>query len=216
MIERREALKEDPYRSIAVWYDKLFEPINRGLSVLGLRLFLPKEGMAILDVGCGTGLHLELYRKYRCALYGIDPSSAMLKIARKRLGDSAKLHIGDASKMPYEDRSFDLVIAMLALHEMNQVTRSSVICEMKRVLKHSGRILLIDFHPGPIRPLQGWFTKLIITLSEIAAGREHFRNYRHFMSIKGLPTLITEHSLMIDKHRIVSGGALAEFLLKAE
>lgn len=206
-------MQEDPYHSVAQWYDKLFEPINRGLRVLGLRLFLPKEGMAILDVGCGTGLHLELYRKYRCAMYGIDSSPSMLEIAKKRLGDSAKLHLGDASEMPYEDRSFDLVIAMLALHEMNYVTRSSVIREMKRVLKHSGRILLIDFHPGPIRPLQGWITKLIITLSEIAAGRKHFRNYRHFIGIKGLPTLITEHGLVIEKQRVVSGGALAVFLL---
>ncbi len=209
-------MKEDPYRSIARWYDKLFEPINRGLRLLGLRLFLPKEGMAVLDVGCGTGLHLELYRKYRCVLFGIDPSPSMLEIAKQRLGDSAELHLGDASEMPYVDRSFDLVIAMLALHEMNQTTRVSVIREMKRVLKHSGRILLIDFHPGPIRPLQGWFTKLIITLSEMAAGRDHFRNYRHFMGIKGLPTLITEHHLSIEKQRVVSGGALAVFLLKAE
>ena len=214
--DRRRALKEDPYRSIARWYDKLFEPINKGLRLLGLRLFLPKEGMAVLDVGCGTGLHLELYRKYRCTLYGIDPSPSMLEIARKRLGDSAKLHCGDASEMPYEDRSFDLVVAMLALHEMNQTTRASVIREMKRVVKQGGRILLIDFHPGPIRPFQGWFTKLIITLSEIAAGRDHFRNYRHFMSIKGLPPLITEHHLLIEKQRVVSGGALAAFLLRGE
>ncbi len=209
-------MKDDPYRSIARWYDKLFEPINRGLRILGLRLFLPKEGMAILDVGCGTGLYLELYRKYRCAMYGIDSSPSMLEIAKKRLGNSAKLHLGDASGMPYGDRSFDLVIAMLALHEMNHVTRSSVIREMKRVLKDSGHLLFIDFHPGPIRPLQGWITKLIITVSEIAAGGEHFRNYRQFMSTKGLPTLITEHGLVIDKQRIVSGGALALFLLKTK
>jgi ubiquinone/menaquinone biosynthesis C-methylase UbiE len=86
---------------------------------------------------------------------------------------------------------------------------------MKRVLKNSGRILLIDFHPGPIRPFKGWLTKLIIFLSEVAAGREHFRNYRHFMTIKGLPALITEHALVVEKQRIVSGGALALFLLRA-
>jgi len=207
-------VKKDPYHSIAGWYDRLFEPINRGLRVLGLRLFLPREGMSILDVGCGTGLHLELYRKYRCAMYGIDPSPAMLEIAKKRLGDCAKLHLGDASDMPYDDGSFDLVLAMLALHEMSPATRSSVIREMKRVLKPGGRILLIDFHSGPLEPPQGWYTKLIITLSEIAAGREHFRNYRHFMRIKGLPALIAEHNLVVDKSRIVGGGALAEFLLK--
>ena len=206
-------MKTDPYRSLARWYDKLFEPINRGLRVLGLRLFLPKKGTTILDVGCGTGLHLDLYRKYQCALYGIDPSPSMLEIAQKRLGDAAKLHLGDASNMPYEDQFFDLVMAMLALHEMNPETRACVVQEMKRVLKQDGRILLIDFHPGPIRPLQGWLTKLIIIMSEIAAGREHFKNYRHFIRIKGLATLITEHDLAIEKERVGGGGALALYLL---
>ena len=209
-------MREDPYRSIARWYDRLFEPINSGLRVLGLRLFIPKKDMALLDVGCGTGLHLYLYRKYQCALYGIDPSPSMLEIAQKRLVDAARLHLGDASDMPYEDKRFDLAIAMLALHEMNPPTRSAVVQEMKRVLKPSGRLLLIDFHPGPIRPLQGWWTKLIIILSEIAAGREHFRNYRQFMAVKGLPALISEHNLAVEKQRIVSGGALAAFLLRAE
>jgi len=209
-------MTDDPYRFIAGWYDRLFEPINSGLRVLGLRLFIPKKGMALLDVGCGTGLHLDLYRKYQCALYGIDPSPSMLEIAQKRLGDAAKLHLGDASDMPYEDEYFDLVIAMLALHEMRPATRSAVVQEMKRVLKPSGHMLLIDFHPGPIRPLQGWWTKLIITLSEIAAGREHFRNYRQFMAIKGLPSLISEHRLAVEKQRIVSGGALAAFLLTTQ
>jgi ubiquinone/menaquinone biosynthesis C-methylase UbiE len=209
-------MRDDPYRAIARWYDKLFEPINRGLRVLGLRLFMPKKGMAILDVGCGTGLHLDLYRKYRCAMYGIDPSPSMLGIAQERLGDAARLHLGDASDMPYEGGSFDLVMAMLVLHEMKPATRSSVIGEMKRVLKPGGRMLLIDFHPGPIRPLQGWLTKLIITASEIAAGRQHFRNYRQFMAFKGLPTLISAHDLVTEKQRIVSGGALAAFLLSAQ
>ena len=125
-------MKQDPYHLIARWYDRLLERINKGLRLLGLRLFLPQNGMAVLDVGWGTGLQLELYRKYRCALHGIDPSPLMLEIASSRLEDSAKLHCGDASEMPYENRSFDLVIAMLALHEMNQTTRTSVMREMKR------------------------------------------------------------------------------------
>ncbi len=209
-------MRGDPYRSIARRYDRLFEPINQGLRVLGLRLFLPKKGMAILDVGCGTGLQLDLYRKYQCILYGIDSSASMLEIARKRLGDDAKLHLGDASHMPYEDQSFDLATAMLALHEMDPATRSGVVREMKRVLKPEGRILLIDFHSGPIEPFQGWLTKIIITFSEIAAGREHFKNYRQFMRIKGLPTITSDQDLSIEKCRIVGGGALALYLLSVK
>jgi len=169
--------------------------------------------MAVLDVGCGTGAHLILYRSAQVDLFGIDASPAMIEVARQKLGDRAKLHLGDASDMPYSDQSFDLVSSMLALHEMDPGTRSAVIGEMKRVLKKSGRILLIDFHPGPLRPVYGWIARTVIHSVEAVAGGDHFRNYRHFMRIKGLPTLIKEHQLAVEEWRTAAGGALALFLL---
>ena len=44
----------------------------------------------------------------------------------------------------------------------------------------------------------------MILLSEIAAGRWHFRNYRHFMSVGGLRHLIEESKLTIEKEKIVA------------
>jgi ubiquinone/menaquinone biosynthesis C-methylase UbiE len=99
---------------------------------------------------------------------------------------------------------------------MPRAVRSAVINESKRTLNEDGRILLIDFHPGPIQPLKGWLNKSIITFAEIAAGREHFKNYRDFMANKGLPELISTHGLSIDKEKIVSGGNIALFLLRSE
>jgi ubiquinone/menaquinone biosynthesis C-methylase UbiE len=176
-------------------------------------MFRPSKGMDILDVGCGTGSHLELYQRYECNLYGIDLSPSMLEVARVRLGDSIQLDLGDATNMPYEDHKFDFIISMLSLHEMAHQTRSGVLTEMKRVLKDDGRILLIDFHPGPYQPLQGWISKLIIFFSELAAGREHFKNYRQFIATKGLSTLATQHDLEVEKQNILAGGTFAIFLV---
>jgi ubiquinone/menaquinone biosynthesis C-methylase UbiE len=203
----------DPYRSFARIYDRLFDSMNKGLRLVGVRLFRPSGGMSILDVGCGTGSHLELYQRYKCQLYGLDLSPSMLAVAQERLGDTAQLDLGDATNMPYEDRKFDLVISMLALHEMDPETRSAVLDEMKRVLKDNGRILLIDFHTGPYQPLQGWISKLIILISEMAAGRVHYRNHRHFLAQGGLFGLTTQHNLEIDKQRILAGGTFAELLV---
>lgn len=204
---------KDAYRNIAGIYDRLFESMNRGLRLAGIRMFRPSKGMNILDVGCGTGSHLELYQRYECNLYGIDLSPSMLAVARVRLGDSIQLDLGDATNMPYEDHRFDLIISMLSLHEMAEQTRSGVLSEMKRVLKDDGRILLIDFHPGPYQPLQGWLSKLIILFSELAAGREHFKNYRQFMATKGLSTLATVHDLGVEKQNILAGGTFAIYLV---
>lgn len=200
---------KDAYRNIAGIYDRLFENMNKGLRLAGIRMFRPSKGMNILDVGCGTGTHLELYQRYGCHLYGIDLSPSMLDVARARLGDSARLELGDATSMPYENHEFDLIICMLSLHEMAQQTRSGVLSEMKRVLKDDGRILLIDFHPGPYQLFQGWISKVIIFLSELAAGREHFKNYRQFIAAKGLSTLATLNKLEVEKQNILAGGTFA-------
>ncbi len=202
----------DPYRKIASIYDRLFDSMNKGLKLVGIRMFRPSKGMNILDVGCGTGSHLELYQRYKCNLYGLDMSPAMLEVARERLGDTAQLDLCDAMNMPYTDDKFDLVMSMLSLHEMSPETRSAVLEEVRRVLKDDGYLLLIDFHPGPYRPLQGWISKTIIFFSELAAGREHFKNYRNFMATKGLATLIAEHHLKPVKQSILAGGTFAVYL----
>ena len=207
--------RDDPYRLIARWYDKLFRSTKMGLRAIGVSLFPPEKGMSVLDVGCGTGFQLEIYRKYQCVLHGIDASPSLLAIARERLGDAADLRLGDATRVPFEDGSFNLVTATMVLHEMAPETRARVMGEMKRVLERGGRILLIDFHPGPLRPIRGWTTKLVVVLSELAAGREHFRNYRQFMRSKGLPPLIADHGLTIEERGVAGGGALAVFLLSA-
>ena len=172
--------------------------------------------MWVLDVGCGTGSQLELYQRYKCDLYGIDLSPSMLEMARERLGDTAKLKHSNATNMPYEDNKFDLVISMLSLHEMSPETRSAIMNEVKRVLKSNGRILLIDFHPGPYQPLQGWVSKTIIFFSEIAAGWEHFKNYRQFMKSGGLLTFFEQHRLTIEKESVLAGGTFAIYLVSSD
>jgi len=203
----------DPYHRVAGIYDRLFDNMNKGLRLAGIRMFRPASGMNILDVGCGTGAHLELYRRYDCHLYGIDLSPAMLAVAQKRLGPNAQLDLGNATRMTYPDQTFDLVFSMLTLHEMDAPTRLAVIAEMARVLKPDGRVLLIDFHPGPYLPLKGWISKLIISISELAAGRKHFQNYRQFIRSGGLELTFNETALQLQKTSILAGGTFAVCLI---
>ena len=139
----------------------------------------------------------------------------MLRIAQKRLGETADLRLVNARTIPFEDGSFELVISMLAIHEMDQDSRVLALEQMKRVLKQDGRMLLIDFHPGPYRFPKGWLTKLVILCAELSAGRTHFHNYRHFISIGGLNSLIQSTGLIVEHERIVGGGGLVVYLLKS-
>ncbi len=203
----------DPYRKIARRYDVLIEPFIKHLRATSMKMVSFKEEMRVLDVGCGTGTYLNLYQKGSCKAFGMDRSPAMLDIARKKLGKRAKFHLGDASHIPYPDGTFDLVVAFFALHEMPAPMRSKVMSESKRVMNKDGRILLVDHHSGPVRFPKGWILKMMITCVELAAGQEHFRNYRNFLARRGVFPLITEHRLFVEKKKIATGGNIGLFLL---
>ena len=204
---------KDPYKKIAKTYDRYVEPSIAVIRQIGMKMYPPREGIHVLDVGCGTGTNLMLYHEAGCNVFGIDLSPTMVEVAQKKIGDRAEIRLGDASKMPYSDDSFDLVTGFLTLHEMPSQIRPAVISEMVRVMKHGGRILLIDYHLGPIRFPKGWMYKAIILFFEIMAGREHFRNYRDFLSRNCLAGLISTKNLRVSNEKIVSGGNVALFLL---
>lgn len=205
---------KDQYKNIATLYDRIFEPMNIGLRKIGMKIYPVKADMNILDIGCGTGAHLRLYQKEKCNIFGIDLSPAMLKVAQEKLGDDAELKLCDATETGFEDNKFDLILCSTVLHEMSQQVRVDVLKETKRILKSDGRILLIDFHPGPIRKLKGVYSKIIITISEILAGSEHYKNYRHFIKNGGLSSLIESLGFEVTDQKIVSGGNFGIVLLK--
>ncbi|VGO20589.1 class I SAM-dependent methyltransferase [Pontiella sulfatireligans] len=211
-----DTMNTDPYANSAKKYDIFIERFATSLRQIGMQVYPPREGMLVLDVGCGTGTNLNLYHKAGCKVFGIDASPAMLEEAKNKLGNQAELRLGSASEMCYPDESFDLVIGMLTLHEMCRDIRLQVMNEMVRVLKREGRILLIDYHPGSIRFPKGWIYKALIYFIEIAAGREHFRNFRDFLANNGMPGLIKSLKLTIKKTEIIGEGNLGAYLLCSE
>ena len=207
---------KDPYRRIARFYDAVVEPFNTALRRYVLRVARPEEGMRVLEVGCGTGANLLLYADAGCDVAGIDLSPAMIDVARRKLGDRADLRLGDAADMPFPDNSFDLVVSFLTLHEMPPAVRTPVMKEMVRVAGEDGRVLLIDYHPGPIRFPKGWFFKSVIFAIEFGAGWEHFQNHRDFLAREGLPKLVEDHGLEVVKEKTLTGGNIQVVLAKPE
>ena len=199
----------DPYKKVAACYDRLFERFNKGLWEIGLSLHPPQQHMRVLDIGCGTGAHLRIYQKAGCDVFGIDMSPSMLKQARKRLGRSGFLCLANAAKAPMVKRSFDLVLISFVLHEMPPAIRLDVLHAVKTLLKEEGRLIIVDYHPGPIKGMKGRALKLFIYCVEMAAGMKHFWNYRNFLSNNGLPEVLSRQDLSIEKIKIVSGGNLA-------
>ena len=205
---------KDPYKKFSKFYDSLIEPMNSGLRSIGFKMLPPKSGIKVLDIGCGTGAHLVHYQKVLCQVFGVDTSPSMLKRARLKLGERADLRQVDASTLPYPDNQFDIILLSTVLHEMAPDLRVKVLTEAHRVLKESGRMLIIDFHPGPLKPIKGYIFKIIINVVEFMAGREHFKNSRQYLATGGIPALIDTCKLHIENYKIVSGGNFGIFIIK--
>jgi ubiquinone/menaquinone biosynthesis C-methylase UbiE len=206
---------QDEYRRISKVYDTVIEPANAPLRRIGLAMHPPRRGMSVLDVGCGTGTHLALYAAAGCRVHGVDLSPAMLERARRRLGDDADLRLSDAANLPYPDDTFDVVVASMFLHELDETIRPAVLDEMKRTVKPDGRVLLIDFHPDGLST-KGRLARAVSTLVERLAGRAHFGNFRRFNETGGVPGLIPEGGFEMDRETIVSGGNIGIYLLQTE
>ena len=207
-------MKQDHYRNLARPYDWIYEPSERIMRRIGLQVFPPGDNLSILDVGCGTGTQLALYRRAGSNLYGVDTSPAMLAIARRKLGENADLRLEDACHMTFADHMFDLVTVVFVLHEMPAAIRPAVLTECRRVLGSDGRVMLIDYDFGPYTFPISIIWRALRTMMEISAGRQHYANYREFRTHGGLEPLITEEKFSVDKRVSSKHGIATVYLLK--
>jgi hypothetical protein len=59
-----------------------------------------------------------------------------------------------------------------------------------------------------------WLFKALIVSMELAAGREHFTNYRDFLARQGLPGLISSHGLSVETEKVVSAGNMHAYVAR--
>lgn len=103
-----------------------------------------RNGMRILDVGCGTGKNLlKIDSEYEnCELYGIDISEKMIEIAKKN-STKAKNHIVFANVDFLEfnsEKKYDVIIFNYVLHHMENPHYA--IKKAYSLLKSNGIIML--------------------------------------------------------------------------
>lgn len=192
-----KSISSDPYHRLAGWYDTLVEPLLKNLRAEAEKIIFPRKGRRVLDVGCGTGSQLGRYARIGVTAIGLDRSPSMLTVAAKKLTGRLCLTRGDAGRMPFHSCSFDLILMTMALHEMAPATRSAVLDESRRVLVDDGRLLIIDYAWGPIRSMVGRILRWLSFSAEFMAGGAHYKNYRQFMSSRGLDGLVVPHGLKV-------------------
>jgi SAM-dependent methyltransferase len=115
-----------------------------------LRLAGDVSGLRVLDAGCGSGPLTAALQARGATVTGFDVSAAMVDLARRRLGEDADLHVADLGEpLPFADASFDLVVASLVLHYLQDW--SGPLAELRRVLRPGGRLQVSVNHPAAYR-----------------------------------------------------------------
>ena len=117
----------------------------------------------LLEIGCGVGAELNLLRERwpSVKLTGLDRSASHLAAGRARLPKDIELVEGDATALPFPDRSFDRVITIWMLEHVPDP--GTVIREALRVLKPGGKLVCTEvdnntfrFDP-PVAAIANWW-----------------------------------------------------------
>ncbi len=89
----------------------------------------------VIDIGCGTGALCSVLHENGMKVTGIDPAQKMLKIARKKSGNTEINFLeGNAlDGLPFEDKTFDMAISSYVLHGLNSYDRKRIYLEMSRI-----------------------------------------------------------------------------------
>ena len=104
------------------------------------------EGSNILEVAPGPGyLSIELMKMGNYNATGLDISKTFVEIANKNAKEecvNVNFTEGDASKMPFDNETFDFIVCTAAFKNFTKPIMT--INEMYRVLKPNGKALIID------------------------------------------------------------------------
>jgi ubiquinone/menaquinone biosynthesis C-methylase UbiE len=127
-------------------YDIALAPLElAGLSRLRQGLISEARG-AVLEIGAGTGRNLPHYTQ-GTRVFALDESAEMLTTARKRpCRVCATVTRGDAQTLPFASHTFDTVVGTLVLCSIPDPARA--LCEIRRVLRPGGKLLLIEHTRG--------------------------------------------------------------------
>ena len=103
-------------------------------------------GSVVLDVATGTGQQAFAFAKRGYDVIGIDITESMLEIAQKHNKDRlVRFEVADATRLRFDENSFDASCISFALHDMPLLIREKVLQEMVRVTKPNGVILIVDY-----------------------------------------------------------------------
>ncbi len=153
------------FASVASGYDRANDAMTFGLAHMWRRKLVnwsgAKPGDRILDCATGTGdLAIEFKQHVGVDghVVGTDFCAEMLELAppkAAKLGLQIEFSQADAMSLKFPDHTFD--IASIAYGIRNVADPAKALCEMARVIKPGGRVMILETGDSPESPVKGFF-----------------------------------------------------------
>ena len=149
-------------------------------------------GLAVADIGCGTGRHALRWAAAGARVTAVDFSEAMLQRARAKAGAEAVtfIHHDLAQPLPLKSAAFDRVFCCLVLDHIAEL--DGFFRELRRLCRPSGSVIISVMHPAmSLRGVQARFI-------EPASGRRispasHVHQISDYLMAAVRAALIHEH-----------------------
>jgi len=130
------------YDDIAPIYDKKFSSEDCQKENQDIKAMIGYNGGKVLDIGCGTGLLLELFNIDEDEYIGIDPSGKMLEIAHAKFPGHIFM-VSDFETFPRRGK-YDYVICLFGA--VSHISPNSI-KQIKSHIKEGGKYFLMFYKP---------------------------------------------------------------------
>lgn len=109
-----------------------------------------KAGDKILDIGCGKGFLLFDFTKVvpGIEVYGLDISEYAVENSKEEV--KPQLQVGNCTKLPFEDKTFDFVYSINTFHNLNNEDLENALNEMNRVSKSNKQYICVESYRNEI------------------------------------------------------------------
>lgn len=132
---------------------------------------VPAAQGRVLELGAGSGLNLAFYGNRVTQLFALDPSEALLTMARARRARTdfpIEFLAHSAEEIPLASRSIDTVVSTWTLCSVPDALRA--LREAKRVLRSGGTLLFVEHGLAPDPQVQRWQRRLNPLWRRMAGG----------------------------------------------
>ncbi len=127
-----------------------------------------ESNSSVLEVGSGDGRSIFDLIPITKNIVGIDHDEKAIQESIKKFAEFPLIKFikADAEKLPFEDKLFDYVICMTSFANFSN-KKISILNEMKRVLKESGKIVISVFSEKAFPERMKVYTNINIPIKEI-------------------------------------------------